>query len=54
MEGKMKKATESGDSLVKMVEEIKAKPKSKVKAGKVIDIKGKSGKMMKITLDAMK
>jgi hypothetical protein len=50
MEGKMKKATESGESLVKMVEEIKAKPKSTVKAGKVIDIKTKSGKMKKITL----
>jgi len=51
MDTKMKMAKESGDALGKMVEEIKAKPKSKVSAGKVIDIKTKSGKMRRITLD---
>ena len=53
MEGKMKKAKDSGEALMSVVEEIKAKPKSTVKAGKVIDIKTKSGKMKKITIDAM-
>ena len=50
MEGKMKKAKDSGEALMSVVEEIKANPKSKVKAGKVIDIKTKSGKTRRITL----